>query len=145
MGKDEARPLRPDFLNSAKDILGKLSEGDEAGRKSKAEPGPRKVERHESIHGIGYTQVDEREEAVGKRRVAISLDVASHGVGLKTSTPLNAGDLLMLDIHVRNQRTIYALGEVIHCRELKDGTFKIGIKFLDISEKDYQFLLKLLP
>ncbi|NOZ21976.1 MAG: PilZ domain-containing protein [Planctomycetes bacterium] len=145
MDKDDNRPPRPDFLDSAEDILDKLHEPDARGRKSRAEPGPRRMDRHDSIHSIGYTLVNDKKETLAKRRVAISLNVATHGVALKTSDALQVGDLLMLDIHIRNERAIYALGEVIHCRELRDGTFESGVKFLDISEGDYELLLTLFP
>ena len=145
MDENTDRPPRPDFLRSAEEILGKLGGPDGHGRKSAPDPGPRKTERQESVHTIGYAVVNEKQEKVGKRRVAISVNVATHGLGLKTSDPLQVGDLLMLGIRFRGERVIYALGEVIHCRGLEDGTSESGIKFLDIREKDYDLLLKLLP
>ncbi|MEW6357310.1 MAG: PilZ domain-containing protein [Planctomycetota bacterium] len=145
MDKNENRPPRPDFLNSAEEVLDRLSDPGSPGRKSKAEPGPRKIERQESVYAIGYTLVNHNKETVGKQRMAISLNVATHGVALKTSEPHEVGELLMLDIHIRGERTIHTLGEIIHCRELRDGTFEDGIKFLDVNETDYQLLLKIFP
>jgi len=145
MDENTDRPARPDFLRSAEEILGKLGEPDAPGRKSTPEPGPRKTERQESVLAIGYAVVNDKKEAVERPRIAISVNIATHGVGLKTSHALHIGDLLMLGIRFRGERVIYALGEVTHGRELRDGTFESGIKFLDIREKDYELLLKLLP
>jgi len=95
------------------------------------------------------------------QEVAISKDISPRGVRFRCTSSYQAGTILTVKVnllgwqrHKKNLavilddseigRPLSALAEVVWCRPGADDDYEVGVKFVDISDDDYQALKKML-
>ena len=83
-----------------------------------------------SLH-IRYTQDDSKQINRGKL-----VDLNQNGAGIHTDLPLLVGSRLILEVTSPSGGTARCAGEVLHSRRARDRTYRAGVRFIDIDEKD---------
>jgi len=68
-------------------------------------------------------------------KAAKPLDLCPEGIGIETTEPLKVKEQLKMAIII-GECQINALGTVVYTKSLKTGTFRSGIKFDGISERN---------
>ncbi|MFT3784624.1 MAG: PilZ domain-containing protein [Tepidisphaeraceae bacterium] len=69
----------------------------------------------------------------GRSEVAV-FDISSNGAGLTTTSAHAVGDVVLLRIGIGPGRVPQRC-RVVRCEPLPDGTFSIGVEFVDTSPK----------
>lgn len=75
---------------------------------------------------VRFLDVNARKEGCGKM-----MDISASGIGmLVTQTVLRSGASLEMWLHLPdNQNPFYTRGEVVWCKEVEPGVYRVGVKF----------------
>lgn len=76
--------------------------------------------------------------------IAHSCDIAAGGIGIRITHSYPAGSKLFIEI-ATGEFTISAVGLVVHSRQVGEGRYQVGMRFLVIPPNDRILLRKLCP
>lgn len=71
----------------------------------------------------------------------LSMDISEGGMCVLSPYKIEIGEIIELGIYLpKNKRPVIAVGEVVRRNETKDKKFPflMGVKFIEISSRDYQ-------
>lgn len=75
-----------------------------------------------------------QDQALG---MSVTLDLNEYGIRLQCTEPFQLGDRFRFSIALRDE-VVIATGRVVHVGEALNGTYEIGIEFLQISGEDIE-------
>jgi hypothetical protein len=71
-------------------------------------------------------------------------DLSESGVLIESAVALEPGNVIDLDIAFEQDKIILVQGEVVHCKKIRKGLYRTGIKFLRIKGDHLAYLQKFL-
>lgn len=74
-----------------------------------------------------------------ENKEARALDLGLEGIGIETKTPLEINENLEIAI-VIGECQVKALGSVVYTRQEKSGSFRSGIRFKEISQRNREII-----
>lgn len=69
--------------------------------------------------------------------MAVTLDLNEYGLRMQSSERFALGDRFRFSVALRDE-VVTATGRVVHVAEALNGTFEIGVEFLQISAEDIE-------
>lgn len=94
----------------------------------------RRTPRHEYINFGWYKRIDSGARDA-EQGVARSCDVSDSGVGMILTRPLPKAAQLFLEL-IGRAGSISAIGTVMHCADVGNGCFRVGIRIDSIPPTD---------
>jgi hypothetical protein len=94
----------------------------------------RGASRLDYVHFAWYKRIDDS-ALESEEGVARSCDVSGSGVGMITTRSLSAGSRLFIELIGRVGR-ISAIGTVVHCADVGNGCFRLGIRIDTLPPTD---------
>ena len=94
----------------------------------------RAAPRHEYINFAWYKRVDDGANELDEG-VARSCDVSDAGVGMVVTRPMPGAAKVFLEL-IGRAGSISAVGTVMHCSDLGNGCFRVGIRIDSIPPTD---------
>jgi len=99
----------------------------------------RRYPRIETNNFVSYVCVDEDNNEIAEG-YGTTRDLSQGGVKLETRQPLESPYVLLLAIDL-NEQLLEIRGKVVYSKEVKDGRFFTGIRFVDTEEKQREVVL----
>ena len=69
--------------------------------------------------------------------MAVTLDMNEFGLRIQTNERFDSGDRFRFSVALHDQ-IVAATGRVVHCAQALNGTWEVGIEFLQISSEDIE-------
>lgn len=95
--------------------------------------------RIETHNFVSYVCVDEDGSEIAEG-YGTTLDLSQGGVKLETRSPLESPYVLLLAIDL-NEQLLEIRGKVVYSKEVEEGRFLTGIRFVDTEEKQREVVL----
>jgi c-di-GMP-binding flagellar brake protein YcgR len=90
--------------------------------------------RLKTVYPVLYTQFDRRGRACGQTP-SKSMDISSGGVKLKSSFPVDDGEILEITMALGPSMVTFR-GKVVHVTPSEDQSFELGIRIEQIENQD---------
>jgi len=81
--------------------------------------------------------------AAKTRGVGVTLDVNEFGLRVQATEPMPLGESFRFSIALRDE-VIHAVGKIVHIERALNGTFEMGIEFLEIPAGDIERIQRFL-
>ncbi len=71
----------------------------------------------------------------------VMISLSEGGIGFQSPNPINDGHFIAMHMELDELLSISCFGEVVSCEAINQS-FKIGIRFFNLSEEDHQLIAK---
>lgn len=90
--------------------------------------------RVETGHLVIHSELPAQGQCLG---MAVSLDLNEFGLRVQTSQKFAIGERFRFSIALKEE-IVSATGRVVHCEQALNGTWEVGIEFLQIAAEDIE-------
>ena len=97
----------------------------------------RQAARHPIIDFVWYKIIDENMEATDIESEGVSkmCDISRTGIGIYVTRKLPLHKLIFIEL-AANRIRLSAVGQIVNVREINEGSYRMGIRFLIIPPND---------
>ncbi len=96
----------------------------------------RSATRLESGHLVIHSEA-ENDPAAQCLGMAVTLDVNEFGLRMQTTDPFDVGSRYRFSVALEEE-VIQAVGRIVHISQALNGTYEIGVEFLDIDSDEIE-------
>ncbi len=102
----------------------------------------RKHGRVKTLNLVSFVCIDDKGNELDQG-MGEAISISRGGICLETQIPIELQQILLLAVGFENE-LIEFKGEIIYCREQKDGIFNTGVQFLETTEKIDSIVISLI-